>query len=266
MALAEAMLKGCMEGKSWPSFHWYTWSTPAITLGYFQDIEKTVNREACRSIGVQVVRRITGGRAVVHHRDLSFSLVFPSNGDMIPIGISGSYRMIARGFIEGLNSLGIKAHCADGRNTGSRESIRRRAQPACFLTRISSEILVSGRKVIGFAQKRTEGWVLMQGTILMGVERSLWEDLLCYPEYMDADVIHRKLASGMVALSEIAGRDIKESDLEDAVLKGLSMVVGIAFERQGLTKEEQTVAASLSMERYKDLVGCDGTHLSILSE
>jgi len=258
MALAEAMLKGCLEGKSQPGLHWYTWSAPAVTVGYFQDIEETVNREACRAMGVRVVRRITGGRAVVHHRDLSFSLIVPSNGDMIPAGIRRSYRTIAQGFVEGLNSLGIKAYLADGRNTGSFERIRRRAQPACFLTRISSEILVSGRKLVGFAQKRSGGWILMQGTILMGVERSLWEDLLFYPEYMDAGGIRRKLASGMVALSEIAGRDIKASDLEDAILNGLSTVIGIVFEQQCLSVEEQTAAASLSTDRYKDLMWCDG--------
>ncbi|MGA1796712.1 MAG: biotin/lipoate A/B protein ligase family protein [bacterium] len=258
MALAEAMLQGCLEGTSQPGLHWYTWDAPAITLGYFQDIEETVNRDACRTRGVRVVRRITGGKAVVHHRDLSFSLVFPSNGDMIPAGIRGSYRTIAQGFVEGLKLLGIDAHLADVRGTGSLERQKRRLQPACFLTRISSEILVSGRKVIGFAQKRVGGWVLQQGTILMQVERSLWEELLRYPEHVGAPGIRRRLASGVTALSEIAGGDITVRDLEDAVLKGLSRVIGIAFERQGPSLEEQAVAASLCMDRYRDLVGCDG--------
>ncbi|MGA1843126.1 MAG: biotin/lipoate A/B protein ligase family protein [bacterium] len=258
MALAEVMLQGCLEGKSQPGLHWYTWSAPAVTLGYFQDVEETVNRDACRTMGVRVVRRITGGRAVVHHRDLSFSLVFPSNSDMIPAGIRGSYRTIAQGFVEGLNSLGIKAYLADVWDAGSLERQKRRLQPACFLTRISSEILVSGRKVIGFAQKRVGGWILMQGTILMGVERSLWKELLRYPEYMDAAGIRIKLAAGMAALSEVAGREIRVRDLEDAVFNGLSAIIGIEFERQRLSVDEQAAAASLCADRYRDLVGCDG--------
>ncbi|MGA1841842.1 MAG: biotin/lipoate A/B protein ligase family protein [bacterium] len=256
MAIDEAILKSCELRESPPTLHFYTWKTPSISLGYFQDFSDTVKVNECLVKGIQVVRRITGGRAVVHHKDVSFSLIFPAKGGIIPPGISSSYRMIAQGLIEGLRSLGIMADISDNKRFQNGFKKEERDLSACFLTRIRFEVMVSGRKLLGFAQRRIGDWVLLQGTIMIDLDRSLWTDFLYYPDSLDSHEIIDRLRSEITSVNEVLGKqdDIVLS-MKKALLKGLSKVLGIRFAIQGLGFKEWTDVDRLAGYKYRDLLG-----------
>jgi len=254
MAIDEALLRSCQGGDSLPSVHLYTWKGPAVTLGYLQDVARTIHKEACRAKGIPVVRRITGGRAVIHQEDLGLSLIFPTHGGKIPPGIDGSYRKIAQGLVKGLQSLDIKASLAIGRlhqPIGKREHGH---TSACFLTRLRFEVVVSGRKIFGAAQRRTGDWVLQQGTILMDLNRALWMELLHYPEHLEPCKIKKRLASEMTSVREISGKAPDIFAIKRAVVKGLSKILGIRFSVQYLSPQEREEVARLSKAKYRDLL------------
>jgi lipoate-protein ligase A len=255
MAIDEAVLNSCKQGESLPILHFYAWMVPSITLGYQQDLSETIQINECCVRGIPVVRRITGGRAVVHHQDVSFSLIFPSNDSVIPSGIGASYRMIARGFIEGLKSLGINADLSDSRSLRNTCRKEDKNLPACFLTRIRFEIIVSGRKLLGFAQRRIGDWVLLQGTIMIHLDRRLWSDFLRYPNSLDSNKIMDRLQSEMTSASEVLEKDINILSIKKALLNGLSKVLGIRFTVQGLVLEEWKEVDLLAGSKYRDLLG-----------
>lgn len=256
MAIDEALLKSCELGESHPTLHFYTWKTPSISLGYFQDISEAIRVNECLVKGIQVVRRITGGRAVVHQKDVSFSLIFPAKGGIVPSGISSSYKMISQGLIEGLRSLGIMADISESGGLQNGCKKEERDLSACFLTRIRFEVMVSGRKLLGFAQRRIGNWVLLQGTVMIDLDRSLWTEFLYYPDRLDYNDIIGRLQSEITSVSEILG---KQADMmlsvKKALLKGLSKVLGIRFAIQGLGFKEWTEVDRLAVYKYRDLLG-----------
>ncbi|MGA1791900.1 MAG: biotin/lipoate A/B protein ligase family protein [bacterium] len=254
MAMDEAILNSCRRNDSPPTLHFYTWKNPSITLGYLQDLSGSVRQERCLDRGIRVVRRITGGRAVVHHRDLSFSLTFPAKGKVIPSGIRGSYQKIAEGFVEGLKFLGIHASLADGRSLQRRDLKEGRHLAACFLTRTRSEILVSGRKLLGSAQRRIDDWVLQQGTIMINPKRGHWMSLLRYPDGSDPLRIKKMFESGVTSIQEILGRDVDIRSIKEALVTGISKCLGIRFKVQSLSAREKRETVSLAREKYYDLL------------
>ena len=254
MSIDEAILKGCQHGDSPPSLHFYLWEKPAITLGYLQNFEQTVRIEECIAGDVEVVRRITGGKAVVHQRDLGFSLIFPAKGKTIPSGTGSSYCKIAQGVIKGLEELGIDAQLADGKLYQRLSPQARRDIYACFLTRISHEVLACGRKLVGFAQRRIGQWVLTQGTLMVDLERILWVDLLNYPEGLTSGEVKNSLFSGMISITEILDKKIDNACIKDALINGFSDVLGIRFETQCLFPGEMKEKDNIAREKYGDLL------------
>jgi len=161
MAIDEALMLVHAEGKSAPALRFYRWDPPAVSLGYFQDPRTEVDREACRQAGVDIVRRPTGGRAVLHEHETTYSVVVSS--DLLPGSVVETYRRLAAGLVAGLRSLGYEAELAPERATpGGADS----PDGACFEVPSSYEIVVGGRKVVGSAQVRRRGVILQHGSIL----------------------------------------------------------------------------------------------------
>jgi len=254
MAMDEAILNSCRRNDTSPTLHFYTWKTPSITLGYLQDLSSSIQQQRCIDRRIRVVRRITGGRAVVHHGDLSFALIFPAKGGVIPSGIGGSYRKIAEGFVEGLKLLGIHASLADGRSLQCGDRKESRHSAACFLTRIRSEILVCGRKLMGSAQRRMDDWVLQQGTIMIDPKKAYWMSLLQYPDVSDPGKLKKMIESGVTSIQEILGRDLDIGSIKEALVEGLSKALGVRFEVQSLSAREKKEMISLAGTKYNDLL------------
>lgn len=138
-----------------PTLRWYRWDPPALSLGRFQP-DTDVDRDACARLGVEVVRRPTGGRALLHGGDLTYALALPQ-----PAGAEGTvdatYRFIAAGIVAGLAALGVEAAVACQQGP---------AGPVCLATQQGADLRVGDRKVCGSAQVRRRGVVLQHGSIL----------------------------------------------------------------------------------------------------
>src|SRR5215471_2221952 len=153
MALDEALLLVHEAGAALPTLRVYGWCQPTLSLGYAQNARQEVDLAACQARGVTVVRRPTGGRAVLHDQEVTYSVVLPLLADG-PSTISEHYRRIGMALATALQSLGIPVCLARPQvRTASSHAL---ASPACFAALSRYELSAAGRKNVGSAQKRAQ--------------------------------------------------------------------------------------------------------------
>ena len=121
MAFDEALLESVAAGRSGPVLRLYRWDPPAVSLGYGQSLQR-VNLPACRELGLDVVRRLTGGRAVLHHREVTYAVIAPERTAFFPGGVLDNYRVIAGVLLQALQTLGLTAEIV-GRAGRSRSRV-----------------------------------------------------------------------------------------------------------------------------------------------
>lgn len=219
MALDEELLARAEQEKTLPVLRFYGWDPPTISLGRFQNIETAVDREACTQRGISVVRRITGGRAVLHHRELSYSIIARTDDPLFPPGVLATYRSIAACLVAGLRNLGLPAEMV---SRGSRHAalVRKNAKDAaCFSSPSWYELLVNQRKIVGSAQRRLSHAFLQHGSMLLD-----------YDPCLEAAVIRGGGAGDAVtSLKRELGQETPREKVKRALLDGFSQELGIRF-------------------------------------
>lgn len=164
MAVDEALADSCRRGARGPTLRLYGWDRPSISLGYFQQPEKILDLDQCRDAGIPVVKRTTGGRAVYHHHEVTYSVTAPVPHPGFPSTIRGTYEMIAHALEEALVNLGLHVERLD-RNA---DRLRHGAgSPLCFDATSRNEITLDRKKVVGSAQRRWPTAFLQHGSILL---------------------------------------------------------------------------------------------------
>jgi lipoate-protein ligase A len=223
----------------------YTWEKPSITLGYGQNPAETLDLSAVGRDGVEWIRRPTGGRAVLHDRDITYSVVFSASIAAMGKTLSETYRIISGGLARGLELAGID--CAPHDSAPDVRMSRSAARLPCFLSPTRAEIMAGGRKLVGSAQKRSSGAVLQHGSIpLTNHYRRL-------PQYLDISGEERTLQIHMlerksVCIDEI-NKDMDSNLLKQCLLRGFRESLPFSFTYGGWTAEEQNAIAALSGTR-----------------
>jgi len=219
MALDEELLAKSQLGEKTPVLRFYGWSPPAVSLGRFQKRETAVDAAACKRLGYDIVRRITGGRAVLHQNELTYSVIARSDDPLFPPNVLGTYKVIAAGLVAGLKNLGVNAEMVS--RTGRHASLvnKNDKDPSCFSSPSWYEIVVNGKKIIGSAQRRLSGAFLQHGSILIS-----------YDPALEAMVIPGGGRSGGVTcISEILGKSVQIEEIKNAFRNGFSQALDIEF-------------------------------------
>ncbi len=138
----------------------YGWIKPTISLGYHQESD-SIDLVRCRNDGVDVVRRPTGGRAILHWRELTYCIIHPVKQNEGKSTLKKIYKKIHWGLLQGFIRLGINLTPADGNR---KPKIR---NPLCFASSAGTELEIDGKKVIGSAQRLIGNTVLQHGSILL---------------------------------------------------------------------------------------------------
>ena len=202
----------------------YRWSPPAVSLGYFQDENEIVNIDACRAAGIDVVRRPTGGRAVLHHHELTYSIIVPEVHPFINSGgVMDAYRAISRGIVTAFNLLGILASI-----TPEKKGQGGLTPGSCFDTPSAYEIQVNGKKVVGSAQLRRDGIVLQHGAIIFRLPADLYGHILKKDYTLSEGEKEAGLGEAAAGLQDL-GYDISYDRMIRALVKGFSMVIPAVF-------------------------------------
>ncbi|MGC8667016.1 MAG: lipoate--protein ligase family protein [Chthonomonadales bacterium] len=230
MAVDEAILDAVIQGISRPTIRMYRWDPPAISVGRFQSLPRAVNLDACRRFGVEVVRRPTGGRAVLHDEDETVSIILPVQAvGSAGASVSGSYRLLSQGFSDGLARLGLSL-----RQGGA----ERRVSPSadCFAVRTSADLVTpDGTKVVGSAQYRRSGVILQQSSIV----------------HRPPSISPQEVFLGPVSYTTFPLEDAPEGELRLALREGFGRALGITLFVDDLTAWEYERAGAL-LQRVKE--------------
>ena len=170
MAIDEALLESVAKGTSAPVLRLYRWQPATLTLGYAQSIHKDIDRDLCRQNNIDVVRRSTGGRAVLHDREMTYAVMAPFQSGAFGTSVLDCYRVIAEVLQETLLRLGLSPELVAGKHRGGRSNPSR---AVCFSAPSQYELVVEGRKVAGSAQRRQGPAFLQHGSVPVELDLDL---------------------------------------------------------------------------------------------
>ena len=244
MAIDEAVFRKNIRGESPPTLRFYGWRSPALSIGYFQDYRKEVDDEACRKFGVEVVRRPTGGKAVLHERELTYAVVAGADTGLFPPDILKTYLVIGRCLAEGLAGVGIRAEMKeDGRRPpdGALPS-------ACFSFPSRYELLVGDRKICGSAQMRSQGAFLQHGSLLTAFDPLRTCEVMLPHRRLEKEA--DRLRNAVTSVGEQAGPALDEEGLRRALREGFERTLGIRLREGMLTPGEQALRDELVEKKY----------------
>jgi lipoate-protein ligase A len=234
MAADMYLLKKCLEDQN-VCLRIYSWQPSAISIGYMQNAEQVLNLKSCIKNGIDWIKRPTGGRAVYHCEDLSYSCVFSLAVKMMGSSIHESYSIISDCLMNSFRLCNIDTSPHDS-DMDARDA-RREIKLPCFLSPNRRELMVGNRKLAGSAQKRTSGAVLQHGSIpLTPAFRNLpdFENINDDEKLAQKDLLEKKCA----CISEIAP-DCKSWQLEDALAEGFGKTLGMEVVFDGWSEKER---------------------------
>ncbi len=214
----------------------YQWERPTVSLGYSQVAEKVVDLDACRKHGIDVVRRMTGGKLVLHHRDVTYSIC-SSDIEVFSSTLAQSYRLISHALINGLKEMGLSARLA-----GPAPSFYGEGNFPCFSYPARDEVEIDGKKIIGSAQKRVGRKFLQHGSILLENEEELLRQVLAPSEKIGR--------LRMVSLSEALGKPVSFDWAVDRLRRGIADYFGITFKPKSFASEEMKMIEDIERTKY----------------
>ncbi|MFH1054782.1 MAG: biotin/lipoate A/B protein ligase family protein [Candidatus Altiarchaeota archaeon] len=228
MGLDEGIMQHISEGRSPTTLRFYRWRPAAVSVGYFQSLREEVDVDACYLNKVDVVRRVTGGGAVYHDKELTYSFI--AREDAVPDDILESYRMVCSGLIEGFMLLGIKAEFVP-----------------------LNDIVVGGKKVSGNAQTRRMGCVLQHGTVLLDVDVDRMFSLLRVPSEKLRGKLIADVKERVTSVKGVLRKDVSYDIAAEAFKKGFTKALKLKLVDGAPSESEIGLAHELDCCKYSTM-------------
>lgn len=250
MAVDEAILQLHAEGKVPPTVRFYTWSPATLSIGYFQKALKEINLEEVHKHGLGFVRRPTGGRAVLHDKELTYSVIVSEQHPKMPSSVTEAYKIISMGLLHGFQNLGLKAEMVSLASEEEKEKYSSPGSSACFDSPSWYELVVEGKKVAGSAQTRQKGVILQHGSILLDMDVELLFSLLNFSSDRLKQRMMESFRQKAVTINEVSPRAISLQEAIDAFGRGFASGLDVELVPGELTEEELALAKELAQTRY----------------
>jgi lipoyl(octanoyl) transferase len=235
MAFDEFLFSSLTEGPG-TFLRFYQWERPTASLGRSQNIDGVIDLDYCGSHGVDVVRRITGGKLVLHHEEVTYSVCSSDAGLFTPT-LAGSYRLISQALIKGLEHMGLAGALAD-----KAPPFYAKGTMPCFSHPAQDEIEVGGRKIIGSAQMRTGPRFLQHGSIPLAYDGALLKAVAAMTD--DPAEIR------MTSLSEELGFPVAADWAEERLIAGFEEFFGVRWAPITFTADDLNRIAEIEARRY----------------
>ncbi len=250
MALDEALLKWHSEGAIPPVIRFYGWNPPTLSIGYFQRIERDINMDAVEKNGLGFVRRPTGGRAVLHDQEVTYSVIVSEDYPDMPSTVTEAYRVISEGLLIGFRKLGLNAYFAVPETDAEKEELRAPRSGVCFDSPSYYELVVEGRKVAGSAQTRQKGVILQHGSILLEIDEDQLFDCFKFKNERIRERMQRGFRKKAVAINALRETPVSISEAVKAFYDGFQQGLDIELVPYQLTDEQESFVAQLAEEKY----------------
>jgi lipoate-protein ligase A len=228
MARDMAVLEAVSAGESPPTLRFYGWDPPCLTIGKHQGLD-AVDLDFCRREGIDVARRPTGGRALLHQHELTYSVVAPLGKPPLPTALQEAYRLICGGLVLGCRALGIDAEL-----TGTEVNLRLPNPTStipCFKAPAEGEVVIAGRKLIGSAMRAHAGCILQHGAILVDWNGRLQAGAM---GLADDSLLRPRVTTFSAELARRVGR----SDVESAIITGMAETLDLRLTNEALRHGE----------------------------
>jgi lipoate-protein ligase A len=246
MAVDEAILRAVATGDSLPTLRLYDWSPPCLSLGYGQKTSD-VDFDRLQVRGWDVVRRPTGGRAILHADELTYSLALPEDHPIASGGIVESYRRISRALIAGLATLGAPVQ------SERRDDMPKTPGPVCFEESSHYEITYGERKLIGSAQMRRFGGMLQHGTLPLTDDLGRICEVLAYDDDATRAAARQMVHARATTLAEaLGGRVVTWHEAARAIAAAFAETFEVEWIEAPLSASEQATAAALEQDVYSN--------------
>lgn len=250
MAMDEALLNFVSRGEIDPVIRFYTWNPATLSIGYFQRLKKEIDIEKVKEKGYGLVRRQTGGRGVLHDKELTYSVIVPESHPKMPTTVTEAYRVISQGLLEGFKNLGFETYFAVPRSKEEREKLKQPRSSVCFDAPSWYELVVEGRKIAGSAQTRQKGVILQHGTILQDIDVDELFDLFIFKHDRLKNKMKEAFVDKAVAINDISEKHITLNEMEDAFKEGFKEGLQIEFKPLTLTDEQMNEVKELE-EKFR---------------
>jgi lipoate-protein ligase A len=223
----------------------YAWAPPCVSLGRNQAVAG-VDLARCAAQGYDVVRRPTGGRAILHTDEMTYSLIASPEHPLMQGYVLDSYLRISHGLVAGLKRLGIDAEEAPGTNRAGPD-----VSAACFEVPSAYEIVASGRKVLGSAQARRSTSVLQHGSLPLGGDLTRVVDCLKFDDEGEREALRASLKGHAATVEELLGRAVGYESAVSAMAAGMAEALEIELVPGELTDQEHAWTSQLLAEKYQ---------------
>lgn len=242
MASDQAIMEAVGEGSAPPTLRLYGWSPPCLSLGYAQR-RRDVDETRLQARGWGLVRRPTGGRAILHADELTYSISLPQDHPLVEGDIVTSYHRLSNALREGLLRLRVETSAQAQHKRGA-------ATAVCFETPGDYEITAQGKKLLGSAQVRRHKAVLQHGSLPLSGDISRICEVLHYPSESDRARARQQVAARASTLEAVAGRRISWEEAAAALVAAFTECFGFSARPEALSPQESLRLEHLRRELY----------------
>ncbi|AXF54773.1 lipoate--protein ligase family protein [Salicibibacter kimchii] len=252
MALDEMLLHWHSKGLIPPIIRFYEWNPATLSIGYFQKIHKEIDLEAVERHELGLVRRPTGGRGVLHDKELTYSVIVSEDHPNMPATVTEAYRVISTGLLEGFKALGLDAYFSVPSSENEREELKQPRSAVCFDAPSWYEMVVEGRKISGSAQTRQKGVIMQHGVLLIDLDAEQLFDVFLYPSERVRRRMQKAFADKAVPINDLTNEKLDVNDIRTAFTEGFERGLNINLSRYTLTPAQEKEVQELAKSRYEN--------------
>jgi len=246
MAIDEAILEAIGRNEVLPTLRLYSWKPACLSLGYAQTW-RDVNIEKLNDLEYNIVRRPTGGRAILHKDELTYAAIASASEPRLQGSVLESYKYLSKALLRALEHLGASAQAAE---LNKPTNDQRTHNPVCFEVPSNYEITVEGKKLIGSAQARRKEGILQHGSLPLFGDITDILEVLSFSNTEEKSEASQRLSKRATSLESILRRKVTWGDAAHEFIIAFQEVLNIEFEPRELSRSENNRATELEKNKY----------------
>lgn len=247
MAVDEALLDATVKGESQPVIRLYQWQPACLSLGYAQKV-RDVDMDRLKQNGWDIVRRVTGGRAILHTDEITYSVLAPLTEPRVAGTVLESYQRIANALIKAVRALKIPVEMVTDADTSAAAASAK--GPVCFEVPSAYELIVDGKKLIGSAQSRRKEGFLQHGAFPLFGDLRRITDALVYASEEERATAGEKVVARATNAEQVLGYRLDWDQVAGEMKSAFEETLGIELEPSELMDSEQKTVEALISSKY----------------
>ncbi len=253
MALDEAILEHVRRGESLPTLRLYAWDPACLSLGQAQPFSD-VDSARLKERGWEVVRRLTGGRAILHTDEITYSVIAPNDEPRLAGSVLESYNRLAQALLLAVQQLDLPVEMKEliGHVSAKRpgEGNMTYTNPVCFEVPSTYEITVDGKKLIGSAQARKKEGILQHGSLPLTGDLARICQALVFADEAGREEASKRLLARAATVESALGRAVSWERAAESFIRAFERQLGLSLERGELSSSEFNRTQELVKEKY----------------